>query len=697
MKDKKELREKFYACTSDNAYMSIIIGDMEGFRDIMGVFWEYPDIAEKYIGVAIRESRYDFLKYITDRIVQEGKIPHEKIIKILTVGMEKASGKQNTQSVNILLNAFGGYPNSTEMQEIMRKSLMSSCSMYSRDVSDISFIDFLVNKGADLNYTTDRPPYSFIENVMLCNRPVLAEMLILREDFDISCHQPPKAKYSILNSAISSVSEYESKKLVRAILEKGGDINYIGGGEDYQMPSPAGLAAAKNDLVMLHILAEAGADMSKKDMSGHSPVDYVRRISVAKGRESTLIGYLNMITDDSVMITVTKEDKNLISAIKKNNLSLVRRALKKGADPNTYFKPQKYLIPALGYAILLGCDPDITKELLNAGADPNAVDLNGIPPQNMLSMELECMSAGDSNNEITYNGVKLVGGNTEWEFRKYGQIKSYEMFEEKLLKIRNVLEALLSAGAKPGIFVNMLDYNGILLKDNNNTVKQNLSFGLLLNIFRYYRDIYWRESADEQRILNYSEAEAKCNECRKIIEDICRMMLNNGLDPNRIDQNEITALELAAQCNLNNILRMLFEAGAKGAKRSRNDLSPFFAAIPCEVQNFWSYSFRDVPRKFHFIDPNDPPGINGGDRRMSDMELAEKINSIKTSVDIFAEYGFAPEKAEINNNIKHVKTYEKFPELHSYILSCAERERRKNILTKEDSEVMKDVLPDWNI
>lgn len=702
----ENLKEKLYRSTSDPDIMSIVIGDAKGFSETMEEFWQKYNshLAEKYIRTAIREGRHDFLTSIADRIVQEDAIPKETILFILKNGIEYAVDKQDRESIDILLDKFKKYTDDTDIKKIMQAALMCCCPRYINEVPHISFIDFLISRGGDINHTTaEGPPYSFVEHVILSNKLVLAEMIISRDDFDISCHQPPKAKYSLLNSAISVLPQYDSKKLVRLIIEKGASVNYPGGGRVHQMPSPAGLAAAKGDIAILHILAENGADLSEKDMSGNSPIDYVRRVTLEKGQENSVLSYLNIVTDGAVTINISNEDKKLIAAIKKNSLALVRKALKNGADPNTYFKPKKYLIPALNYAILLGCDADITKELIGAGADPNSTDLLGIPPLNMLAMELEVMAESNNNSEILYNGVKLQPLNADKGFLRYKQVENYRMFSEKLLKIQEVLISLLDAGANPGIFVNELNYGGILPSRKEDEVQQNLSFGLLSNVLKHFRNIYWKniyweDVADDERIFNYPEVDAECRRCRKIIVDMCRTMLDHGLDPNRLDREDVSVVEMAAQCNLNEVLKMFFEAGATGNNMSsRTACHPFFSAVPYQHGNYWGCSLRDNLRKLYNVDPTEPPGTGIGYRRMSDMEMEEKINAIKESADIFADYGYAPEKDEIEEQIKGNRVYDKFPDLREYIVSSAERGRKRKTLLIEDSENYERCTPDFAI
>jgi len=701
MTNYKNLKEKLYKSTSEPGIMSIVIGDEKGFSETMEEFWQKYNshLAERYIRTAVREGRHDFLISIAERIVQEDEIPKEVILLILRNGIEHAVDKQDRESIDILLNKFKKYTDDTDIKNIMQAALIRCCPRYMDEASDISFINFLIDRGGDINYTKpEGPPYSFVEYVILNNKLVLAEKIISRDDFDISCHQPPKAKYSILNSIISALPLYDSKKLARLIIEKGASVNYPGGGFEHQMPSPAGLAAAKGDMVMLHILAENGADLSEKDMCGSSPIDYVRRVTLVKNQENSALSYLNAITDGAAVISVTKENKQLLSAIRKNSLSLIKKALGKGADPNTYFKPNKYLIPALGYAILLGCDADVTKELIRAGADPNATDLLGVPPQNMLAMELEIITEKGTSNEIRYNGVKVLSGSENREFWRYKQVENYKILSEKLLKIQEVLTALLDAGAKPGIFVNELNYSGILQSNTGDRVQQNISFGLLLNILRHFSNVYWKEIADEERIFNYPETDAECRRCRKIIVDIAQAMLNHGLDPNRLDKSGISVIEMAAQGNLNEVLKMFFEAGATGSRILRlHDNHPFFSAVPAETGNYWGCSFRDNPRKLRYVDPTEPPGTGIGYRRMSDMEMEEKINAIKESVNIFADHGYAPEKDEIEEEIRGVRTYDKFPDLREYIVSSAERGRKRKTLLIEDSENYERCTPDFAI
>ena len=82
---------------------------------------------------------------------------------------------------------------------------------------------------------------------------------------------------------------------------------------------------------------------------------------------------------------------------------------------------------------------------------------------------------------------------------------------------------------------------------------------------------------------------------------------------------------------------------------------------------------------------------------MSDMEMEEKINAIKESADIFADHGYAPEKDEIEEDIRGVRTYDKFPDLREYIVSSAERGRKRKTLLIEDSENFESCVPDFAI
>jgi ankyrin repeat protein len=80
---------------------------------------------------------------------------------------------------------------------------------------------------------------------------------------------------------------------------------------------------------------------------------------------------------------VGERNKPLIAAIERRDVFEVKRLLQSGVDANTTGQVHR---PALSYAVL-NDSLEIARELLAAGASPNAVDDNGWAPLHFVAQE----------------------------------------------------------------------------------------------------------------------------------------------------------------------------------------------------------------------------------------------------------------------------------------------------------------------
>lgn len=658
---------------SATTFILILTGDLQSFINSSNKFWEHDDMSSNYLSKAIVYGKHQIVDYIIDTCIEKLKEDNSRLIKILSRGLTTACETQDTKSALYILAKLKIYCNDQQYYDIINQSIIKSVDKYSKETPDISFIKLFIDAGADINYTSVDAPYSLIGAALYANKGMLVQTLIEFPEFDMLKHQPPYAEYTLLTTLLSNmtIDNHIKIRLLERFIELGADINAKGCGVKDQSFSPAGIACTNGSVQELFILVNAGVDLYAKDISGNSVIDYAKTL---KKNESNLPTekFISILTGNMLDDKLTQADINIFSAIRKNNPKLLKKALVKGADPNSKYK---YGTSALAYSIIMKKDIMLIKNLLDAGADPNTTDIRGIPVLSTLAIGLKTSETYTDN--ILFNGLRVP--NTEK--KNNSTLTEYVKLNTELTNIKETLKLLLDAGADPNIKCNNKN------PKNETRLEYDLSCGLPLNILKSYMDIYWDKTYCQERTFHYNTIVPEWEKSKSLIEDIFKMMLDKGLDPNyKIDSNN-SLINVASGCNLNSILKMLINAGVDLTLYNNSNESPILWAIP-EGKGWRNYTREFIQSifKLNRIEPYRPVGLQYNERGMSDFELNEKLQAIKDTVLLLYENGLTLPVNKINDIIKSESVYVTFKDLGNFILNAESYVLSVNKLEAEDSK-----------
>lgn len=661
----------------DRACGAIIAGNEDAFYEYAGNFWENRYSAQKYIEKALVCGSNELALKIA-RICEEKMKSPNHLLFLLAYAIESAVREQCPGLINRFADMMKNSAGAEEYSRYINKAMVSCISRYGRDVPELSHINMLVGAGADINCCIYKQPFSLIGAAVSANKYKFALDLMDRPDFDISKHQLPTGRYSLMNIVISSSMNTEVKaRLLKKLISLGADINTCGTGNGYQSFSPVGLSVFVDDPMVFHILERAGADLYKRDTSGNNAFDYMQALKEDRW-DSPTVKFLIAVDAGRSGSEAHDEDKPLFAAIKKGSFTRVKKALESGISPNARYR---YGMPALSFALANKSDPKIVKLLLDAGADPNISDDRGIPS---FFIPVLWLKKSDTPAMIKYNGIRVPGT----EYSERGAREEHIWLDQTLKEIKQAAAMMLSAGADPNIKANdkQKEYGFYTRKSQPTPAcEDDLFYGLHMNVLKAYMSVYWRERCSSDSIFHYDTIYPYLESCRKSIDEIFELSFNSGLDPNYLSGAGETLVDMAAAANMNSVLSMLIKAGADLDRYEPFEANPFLYAIP-EGAPISGYirAFMDSRHKMQYIDPAMPVGMQYGDRGMSDLEMRDKISSITGTAEIFLKAGFVPDMENLRNVVTKEPFYLRFPEVREFLLDADGYSMRARSLDRED-------------
>lgn len=661
----------------DRAVGAIVAGDEDAFFEYAGCFWENRYFAKKYIEKAFICGSNDLaLKII--KICEEKAPSQNNVLFLLTYAIEAAAKERCPELIKIFADMMKNSAGVFEYTRFINKAMVNCISGYGKDAPEISYINMLVEAGADINYSIYKHPFSLVGAAVNAGKYKFALDLMDRPDFDILKHQPPTGRYSLINIIISSSRDTDIKvRLLKKLISLGADINTRGSGIGFQSFSPVGLSVFMEDPMVFHILEKSGADLYERDISGNNTFDYIKPLRETDPYSNT-VKFLNDVdTGRSGSITIDS-DKPLFVAIKKGSAVRVRKALENGISANARYR---YGMPALSFALAHRTGSDIIKLLLEAGADPNICDDRGIPSFFIPSLWLKL---SDTPDLIRYNGIKVPGT----ERTESGTRDKYIWLDHTLKDIKEAVSMMLEAGADPNMKANdkQKKYGFFERKSQpTNACEDDLFYGLHMNVLKAYMDVYWKESCSRDSVFGYDTIYPYLKSCRKSVNEIFEDSFKNGLDPNYSSGTGETLVDMAAAANMNSVLSMLIEHGADLDRYEPLEPNPFLYAIPEGVPSGgYIRTFMEIRHKMRHIDPNLPAGLQYGERGMSDLEMNDKISAVRGTAEILLKNGFVPDLVQLTNIIKSEPFYSCFPEVREFLLDADGYSMRVRSLDRED-------------
>lgn len=215
-------------------------------------------------------------------------------------------------------------------------------------------------------------------------------------------------------------------KLVQRILEEKDVLDLSKRPED--KPSLI-CRAIRNDFsnftsfCLIKMLLKAGTPLEINDKEINSPMH-----AIAESKNDALQEYIKSYSGINCVAKLTASQERLFKAVRNNNVTDLKNELARGVDPNSIKNPLTHRITAL-HAAVLGCmGKDIVQTLLEAGADPNIRDINGLTP------------------------IELLKGLDYWEYYRRGKYNGIKIEEAKGLSgmetARDLIAMLIAAGSE---------------------------------------------------------------------------------------------------------------------------------------------------------------------------------------------------------------------------------------------------------
>ena len=339
--------------------------------------------------------------------------------------------------------------------------------------SDINFketFDILFSFGADINrvfntYTTsgrwqDKTTtlfHSYLSNGCL----KMAENMLAMPQFDLAGTVGLDGGYSIMSFLINcgygssccpgsplfekilSVDTLNIKKTPEGepnLISLAISYSYLGA---YMLP-------------MVKILMKAGVELGDTDDPGSAA------FAAAKCDNAAVKKLVEDQIGRSCTPKLTASQERMFKSIRQNDLNGLINEINKGADVNIEKNPFTNRITPLMAAIITGASSQIVKTLLEAGADPNTRDVNGLSPIEMISIypsKGPRIGVGSYYASLnTYNGVRMKS-----RYKPEAQTELGGAVNQMYINMKETTEFLISAGAD----VSKMDRNDIkVLIDN---------------------------------------------------------------------------------------------------------------------------------------------------------------------------------------------------------------------------------------
>lgn len=496
--------------------------------------------------LAVKQNNQEIIKIIKKALIEKGLYNAESLLL-------PCIEAKTAEFVKELLDEIGNEKiRSKHFPYLGIEALIKAIS-----VGNIEIVEILLNKAVDINGMEKKRPI----NIAIAHNQFNIVKLLIKRNVDL--------KIVDNNNLLSKAIETSNIELVKLLIDAGLDVN-----ETFNCNETALMVAAKKGAVeIVKFLLAAGAKADAKDCSDETAlvlaVKYGRTeiLSVleitSKEERSNLLLVAVQARQSELIDTLLDADLNfsdsigataLIYAIKTQNVEIINKLIKKGADVNFQQKLQsnnnqsdidpeelKSLSPLM-HAVETG-NLDIVKLLVNNGANVNAISYFSPVQaerftknkQTALSLAVYYLYGLEKNREEI---VKfLIDQGADVNFTSGGERSLYNTSTILLSAINNnakeVVAKLLEKGAEP-----LDSYLNIAVEKAGQEI-----FTLLLN-----------NGAKPNK-------ETLIIACRLGYLNIVKLLLDKGLSANSSDDYSF-AIHSAANAGHLNVVDLLIERGA---------------------------------------------------------------------------------------------------------------------------------------
>ena len=233
----------------------------------------------------------------------------------------------------------------------------------------VEVLDFLIKKGADINFVPDYAPKSNLLIAAAENKNVEIIKYLIGKGLEIN------ARSRTGNTPLLEAASNPNLDVFYYLLQLRADINAV----DYNNNNALLLASAYNEnYQIIPLLLHMGFSLDYRNDLGENAL-----ITATKNRNPEIFQDLMLNSGAYSNKEIAKKYINsadiygntlLMHAIKNNNVEIIKYLIDKGADVNAKdYKNNTVLIQAVSQI----SDPNIIELLINAGADVKAEDNNG--------------------------------------------------------------------------------------------------------------------------------------------------------------------------------------------------------------------------------------------------------------------------------------------------------------------------------
>lgn len=479
----------------------------------------------------------------------------------------------------------------------MRKFTDIALCALKSDKRNISFVEFLISKGFDVNYKLegddclllkyikDEPDFSVIKKLADLGADIYSETLDgdnalsilagqtesvaveVAQEYDLTQFDAPDSKgmTPLMHAAMNGFD-----RLAKLLIDQGFDVNGMGGApadddsDDIETDgvTPLALAIRFGNADTVKLLLEAGADEALYDAESNPPIfslllyppdfffSFAHRASGGRG------------SSQENMPPIFKDKLKILSMLEQPDLS----------NDEGHTLLMKCFFPTRDWrcghrgSIMPSINETIALELIEKGADVNAISNDGKRPLHQAVVNMEqiterLLEAGaDINAQDNDGNTPLHAACTDAE-------------EETVIR-------LLKAGA---------DYE---IQNNDGQTPQSLAMengysralelmrpqGGLLNACKNNQkrtvQMLLKNGGEDVNRIDELGNTALIYACRHNARDIVRLLLSHHADPNIANGQNHVPLHFAAQAGSSDIITLLMNAGADPNRTDDAGLSP---------------------------------------------------------------------------------------------------------------------------